>query len=65
MGIILYSRNTDIMPVSHVIAGLLTLPALGLAFVLRRQIGRARALAASSFLVSVLAAVAVVIAMTR
>jgi hypothetical protein len=65
MGIVHYARNTEVMPLSHVIAGLLSLRGLGLAFALRAQLGRARAVAVSSFAVFALAAIAVTIALTR
>ncbi len=65
MGIILYAKHPHIMPVSHVIAALLTIPALGLMAVLRKRIGRAQAVGVSASIVTVLAAIAVVIAKTR
>ena len=65
MGIILYVRHPHVMPVSHVIAALLTIPALGLMAPLRKRFGRAQAVGISASLVTVLAAIAVVIAKTR
>lgn len=65
MGIVLYIRNPDIMPISHVIAALLTIPAVGLMAPLRKRIGRPRAVGVSAFIVATLAAIAVVIAETR
>lgn len=64
-GIIIYARNTDIMPLSHVIVGLLTLPALALVVPLRPRMGRARAVAVTSLVVFVLAAIAMGIGMSR
>jgi len=65
MGIILYAEHPHVMPISHVIAALLTLPALGLVAPLRRRMGRAQAVGTSAFIVAVLAAIAVMIAKTR
>jgi hypothetical protein len=65
MGIILYARHPHAMPISHVIVALLTLPALGLIAPLRSRLGRARAVGVSTFLVAILAAIAVIIAKTR
>ncbi len=65
MGIILYAKHPHIMPVSHVIAALLTIPAIGLMVPLRKRLGRAQAVGISASVVTVLAAIAVVIAKTR
>ncbi|MGA7669072.1 MAG: hypothetical protein WBW04_01535 [Nitrolancea sp.] len=65
MGIILYIRHPHIMPVSHVIVALLTLPALGLMPVFRRRFGRPQGIGITASIVTVLAAIAVVIAKTR
>ena len=65
MGIILYAKHPHIMPVSHVIAALLTIPALGLMMPLRKRLGRAQAVGISASVITVLAAIAVVIAKTR
>ena len=65
LGIILFIRFPDIMPWSHVIFGLLTIPAIGLAVPLRKRLGRARGVAASAAIIFVLSTIAVVIAMTR
>ncbi len=65
MGIILYAKHPHVMPISHVIVALLTLPALGLMVPLRSRLGRARAVGVSTFVVAVLAGIAVTIAMTR
>ncbi|MDI3339696.1 MAG: hypothetical protein QJR03_04110 [Sphaerobacter sp.] len=65
MGIILYIQHPDIMPWTHVLFGLLTIPAIALAIPLRKRVGRNVAVAASSALAGLCALVAVIIAMTR
>ncbi|HEU5425077.1 MAG TPA: hypothetical protein VFU72_16160 [Nitrolancea sp.] len=65
MGIILFARHPHIMPVSHAVAGILTVVALGLMVPLGRRYGRARGLAYSALLVAILCGVAIVIAFTR
>jgi hypothetical protein len=65
MGIILYIRHPHVMPVSHVIVALLTLPAVGLAVPLRSRLGKPRGTAVSAGIVAVLALIAVIIAKTR
>lgn len=65
MGIILYIKHPHVMPVSHVIAALLTIPAVGLMVPLRPRLGRSRAVGVSAFVVALLALIAVIIAKTR
>ncbi len=65
MGIILFAEHPHAMPISHVIVALLTIPALGLMAPLGGRLGRARAVGVSASVVTVLAAIAVVIAKTR
>ena len=65
LGIILYIRNPDIMPWTHALFGLLTIPALALMAPMRRRYGPARGLAVSALAVAILAAVAVGIATMR
>ncbi|MBX5444160.1 hypothetical protein [Sphaerobacter sp.] len=65
MGIILYVQHPNIMPWTHVLFGLLTIPALLLVIPLRQRIGRNAAIAVSSAAAGLCALVAVIIAMTR
>jgi hypothetical protein len=65
MGVILYIRYPHVMPVSHVIAALLTIPAIGLMVPLRKRIGKPRAVGVSALTVAILATIAVIIAKTR
>ncbi len=65
MGIVLFVQHPHIMPVSHVIAALLTIPVLGLMAPLRRRLGRPQAVGVTASIITVLAAIAVVIAKTR
>jgi len=65
MGIILYIQHPHVMPVSHVIAALLTIPAIGLMVPLRKRIGKPQAVAVSALVVAILATIAVIIAKTR
>ncbi|HEX3723948.1 MAG TPA: hypothetical protein VHV31_14250 [Nitrolancea sp.] len=65
MGIILFIRYPHAMPVSHVIAALLTIPAIGLMVPLRKRIGKPRAVGVSALTVTILAMIAVIIAKTR
>ena len=53
------------MPWTHVLFGLLTIPALLLVIPLRQRIGRNAAIAVSSAAAGLCALVAVIIAMTR
>ncbi len=65
MGVILYIQHPHVMPVSHVIAALLTIPVLGLMGPLRRRFGRPQAVGISASIITILAAIAVIIAKTR
>jgi len=65
MGIILYIEHPHVMPVSHVIVALLTIPAVGLMVPLRSRLGKPRAVGVSAFIVALLALIAVIIAKTR
>jgi hypothetical protein len=65
LGITLYIQHPHVMPVSHVIAALLTIPAIGLMVPLRKRIGKPRAIGVSAFVVAILATIAVIIAKTR
>ncbi|ACZ37758.1 hypothetical protein [Sphaerobacter thermophilus] len=65
MGIILFVRNPNLVPWTHVLFGLLTIPAIMLVVPLRQRIGRNPAIAVSSAAAGLCALVAVIIAMTR
>ena len=65
MGIILFARYPHAMPVSHAVAGIGTVVALGLMAPLNRRYGRARGLGISALLIALLAAIAIGIAETR
>lgn len=65
MGVILFVRYPNIMPWTHVLFGLLTIPAIVLVVPLRKRLGRNPAVAISSAAVGLCALVAVIIAMTR
>lgn len=64
-GLVLFIRFPDVMPLSHIIVGLLTVPALALIVPLRRWLGGPKALAVTALTVAILAAIATVIGVTR
>lgn len=65
LGIVLFVRNPNLVPWTHVLFGLLTIPALATVVPLRKRFSRNAAVAISSALTGVSALVAVMIAMMR
>jgi hypothetical protein len=65
LGLALLIRNPTTAPWTHVVFGLLTIPALGLTFALRKRLGSTRGLIIGSIIVVVILIVAVFTGMAR
>lgn len=59
LGVVLFFRNSDAAPWHHFVFGLLTIPALGLIFPLRKRIGATRGMVIGAVIVALLLTAAV------
>lgn len=59
LGVILLIRNPDAAPWHHIVFGLLTIPALGLMFPLRKRLGSVRGVAVGAIAIAALLTLAV------
>jgi hypothetical protein len=64
-GVILLIRNPTAAPWHHILFGLLTIPALGLMFPLRKRLGPTRGTVFGAIAIAVLIALAVITGLTR
>jgi hypothetical protein len=65
LGIILLIRNPSAAPWHHILFGLLTIPALGLMFPLKKRLGATRGVVIGAIVVAVVTALAVITGLTR
>jgi hypothetical protein len=65
LGIILLIRNPTAAPWHHILFGLLTIPALGLMFPLKKRLGATRGVVIGAIVVAVITALAVITGLTR
>ncbi len=65
IGIILLIRNPSAAPWHHIVFGLLTIPALGLMFPLKKRLGATRGTIIGAIVVAVMITLAVITGLTR
>jgi heme A synthase len=65
LGLILLFRNPTNAPWTHVVFGLLAIPALGLTFAMRKRLGSTRGMVVGSIVVAVVLVLAVLTGLTR
>jgi uncharacterized membrane protein YtjA (UPF0391 family) len=65
LGIILLVRNPSAAPWHHIVFGLLTIPALGLMFPLKKRLGATRGTVIGAIIVAVMITLAVITGLSR